>query len=122
MKKPKKTDIDKNNEMKEILKDLNSITSAQLKYADDSKKMFDEEDETKFYISIVFQNEACCGEFVDNFKEFMGIKDSDQIFINGHSLAEKLGKPIKASYVKKTVDINKIRNLQTINEVGIYEG
>lgn len=107
--------------MSEVLQDVNAIVSKQLQYAQDSKKMFDEEEESKFYLSIVFQSDTCCAEFLEKFQDFLGIRDGNQIFVNGHELARKWNKPLTSAYVSKTVDINKLRDGNLISQVGVLE-
>lgn len=120
--KPKLDRILKENEdMKEVLEDLKTITTAQMEYSKNSQVMFKEEEESAFYVSPVFQNNASAKEFCTQFKEFMGIQDGDQVFVNGHTLAEKWGKPLKSPYVTKTVNLDKNRDAMMISEVGTIE-
>lgn len=105
---------------KEILEDFKQIKSKQLQYARDSQKMFTEENESCFYITLVFQNNACAEEFKENFKDFVGFKTKEQVFVDGHALAAKWGKPIKTSFVKKTVKLDKLRDEKHIARVGVY--
>jgi hypothetical protein len=51
----------------------------------------------------------------------MGIRDEEQIFVNGHELAKKLGKPLKTKWVRKLVNIEKIKDASLISEVGVKE-
>lgn len=123
-KAPARSELEKiheeNDRMKDVLQDLSKITSSEMAYAKNSQKMFDEENEAGFYITLVFQNDACAEEFLEKFGDFMGVRDTGQVFVNGHELAKKWGKPLRSPYVRKTVQIDKLKDALPISEVGIY--
>ena len=80
----------------------------------------EEDEETAFYVTLVFQSEACAVEFIDKQRDFMGFKDDDQIFVDGHELAERLGTPLESPFLKFSPTI-KPKMLKEISEVGVHE-
>ncbi len=117
-KKPKKVHVPEKPYDQKLEENLAKVKEIGASRLDTFAAVMEDDEETGFYITLVFQNESCAVEFIDKQKDFFGFKDDDQIFVNGHELAEKLGTPLESSYLKKSPTMN-VTNHKAIQEVGV---
>jgi len=119
MKKEKVAKV-KKDPMELVARAVSDVSEFARKRLTTFDQIVEDDIDTGFYITIVFQNEHCALEFIENHRDYYGFKGDDQIFVNGHELAKKLGTPLTEPYLKKTVSPTP-HNLKSIMKVGIND-